>query len=98
MSISVKVQNQRAAALGGPEPRILGQSFPHDDAKAHLRGTASFIDDLREPVGTVHVAPGCADAARGRIQAVDLDAVRRAPEVLAVLTAKDIPAVNDCSP
>jgi len=98
LSISVKVQNQRAAALGGPEPRILGQSFPHDDAKAHLRGTASFIDDLREPVGTVHVAPGCADAARGRIQAVDLDAVRRAPEVLAVLTAKDIPAVNDCSP
>ena len=98
MSISVKIQNQRAAGLGGPEPRILGQSFPHDDAKAHLRGTASFIDDLREPVGTVHVAPGCADAARGRIQAVDLDAVRRAPEVLAVLTAKDIPAVNDCSP
>ncbi|HEX3216159.1 MAG TPA: xanthine dehydrogenase molybdopterin binding subunit [Aestuariivirgaceae bacterium] len=98
MSISVKIQNERAAGLGGPEPRILGQSFPHDDAKAHLRGTASFIDDLREPVGTVHVAPGCADAARGRIQAVDLDAVRRAPEVLAVLTAKDIPAVNDCSP
>jgi xanthine dehydrogenase large subunit len=98
LSISVKIQDQRAAGLGGPEPRILGQSFPHDDAKAHLRGTASFIDDLREPVGTVHVAPGCADAARGRIQAVDLDAVRRAPEVLAVLTAKDIPAVNDCSP
>jgi xanthine dehydrogenase large subunit len=98
LSISVKIQNERAAGLGGPEPRILGQSFPHDDAKAHLRGTASFIDDLREPVGTVHVAPGCADAARGRIQAVDLDAVRRAPEVLAVLTAKDIPAVNDCSP
>ena len=98
MSISLKVPSQRALGPGGPEPRILGRSFPHDDAAAHVRGTAAFIDDLREPFGTVHVVPGCADAVRGRIQAIDLDAVRRAPDVVAVLTAKDVPAVNDCSP
>jgi xanthine dehydrogenase large subunit len=98
LSISLKVPSQRAVGPSGPEPRILGRSFPHDDAAAHVRGTAAFIDDLREPFGTVHVVPGCADAVRGRIQAIDLDAVRRAPDVVAVLTAKDIPAVNDCSP
>ena len=38
------------------------------------------------------------NAARGTITSVDLDAVRNAPGVLAVLTAKDIPGVNDCSP
>ena len=39
-----------------------------------------------------------AHAARGRITALDLDAVRAAPGVVAVLTAADIPGRNDCSP
>ncbi len=36
--------------------------------------------------------------ARGKITSLDLDAVRGFPGVVAVLTAKDIPGVNDCSP
>ncbi|MCB1460651.1 MAG: xanthine dehydrogenase molybdopterin binding subunit, partial [Nitratireductor sp.] len=35
---------------------------------------------------------------RGKIKAMDLSAVRAAPGVVAVLTAADIPGVNDCSP
>ena len=46
----------------------------------------------------MHVAPGCADVARGVVRSVELDAVRAAPGVLAVLTAADIPGANDCSP
>ena len=47
----------------------------------------------------MHVAPGyAAHTARGRITALDLDAVRAAPGVVAVLTAADIPGRNDCSP
>jgi xanthine dehydrogenase large subunit len=47
----------------------------------------------------VHVYPGFAgDAARGTITALDLAAVRSAAGVIAVLTARDIPGVNDCSP
>ena len=45
MSISLKVPRERPAAPGGPEPRILGRSFPHDDAAAHIRGTAAFMPD-----------------------------------------------------
>jgi xanthine dehydrogenase large subunit len=97
LSISLKVAGHRADRAGGPEPRLIGQSCPHDDAPDHVRGATAFIDDLREPVGTVHVVPGFVEASSGRIQAIDLEAVRRAPDVIAVLTAKDVPAVNDLS-
>ena len=61
-------------------------------------GSAIYIDDMREPEGTLHVAPGGAPVARGRDQALDLDAVRAAPGVVAVLTAATFPASMMCSP
>ena len=90
-----------AALSGRPdldEGASVGLALAHDSAVRHVRGTAAYIDDLPEPAGTVHVAPGCASAARGTIRSVDLDAVRASPGVLAVLTAADIPGANDCSP
>ena len=80
------------------EGASVGLALAHDSAARHVRGTAAYIDDLPEPAGTVHVAPGCAEATRGAIRSIDLDAVRAAPGVLAVLTAADIPGANDCSP
>ena len=87
----------------------VGLALPHDSAARHVQGTAAYIDDLPEPAGTVHVAPGYATGAdpgsasgaapaRGAIRSLDLDAVRASPGVLAVLTAADIPGTNDCSP
>jgi xanthine dehydrogenase large subunit len=49
-------------------------------------------------VGTLHLAPDRAPAARGRIVRIDLEAVRKVPGVIAVLTAADIPGRNDVSP
>ena len=81
-----------------PTP-TLGRPIAHESAPRHVTGAAPYIDDLAEPRGTLHIAPGWSrDAARGRILAVDLAAVRAAPGVVAVLTAADVPAVNDCSP
>jgi xanthine dehydrogenase large subunit len=77
----------------------IGKPVAHDSAELHVQGNAVYIDDMREPEGTLHVAPGFArDGARGKIMALDLSAVRAAPDVVAVLTAKDIPGKNDCSP
>ena len=76
----------------------VGRALAHDSAARHVRGAAAYIDDLPEPSGTVHVAPGGAPVARGVIRFVDLEAVRAAPGVVAVLTAADIPGANDCSP
>lgn len=90
--------------MHAPEPvsafaPALGRPTPHESASGHVTGAAPYIDDLREPTGTLHVAPGwCRDAARGRLLGLDLDAVRAAPGVVAVLTAADVPALNDCSP
>ena len=80
------------------EGASVGLALAHDSAARHVRGTAAYIDDMPEPAGTVHVAPGCADSARGVIHSMDLDAVCASPGVLAVLTAADIPGANDCSP
>jgi xanthine dehydrogenase large subunit len=79
--------------------KIVGKSHTHDSAELHVTGTATYVDDMREPEGTLHVVPGFAkDAACGKILSCDLSAVRAAPGVIAVLTAKDIPGKNDCSP
>ena len=89
------------------EGASVGLALPHDSATRHVQGTAAYIDDLPEPAGTVHVAPGYATGAgsvpaaapsRGAIRSLDLDAVRASPGVLAVLTAADVPGTNDCSP
>ncbi|KAF0231351.1 MAG: xanthine dehydrogenase large [Beijerinckiaceae bacterium] len=72
--------------------------LPHDSAIRHVTGSAPYIDDLPEPQGTLHIALGLAPIARGRLVALDLDAIRAKPGVVAVLTAADIPGKNDVSP
>jgi xanthine dehydrogenase large subunit len=80
-------------------PESVGRALAHDSSALHALGTAIYVDDMREPEGTLHVEPGyVADAACGYIENLNLDAVRRFPGVVAVLTVDDIPGVNDCSP
>ncbi|MCX5493971.1 xanthine dehydrogenase molybdopterin binding subunit [Kaistia dalseonensis] len=80
------------------ELSVVRKSLPHDSAPRHVTGSAAYIDDIREPAGTLHIAPGYAPIAAGKITALDLDAVRTAPGVVAVMTADDIPGANDVSP
>ena len=83
-----------AEALQSP----LHRSTPHDSGPKHVSGTAEYIDDLVEPVGTLHAYLGLSERAHAKILDLDLDDVRQAPGVVAVLTAADIPGVNDVSP
>ena len=88
-----------AAAKGKLLMKSVGQALAHDSAALHVQGNATYIDDMREPEGLVHVYPGFArEGAVGKIRSIDLTAVRETTGVIAVLTAKDIPGVNDCSP
>ncbi|MDS1137970.1 xanthine dehydrogenase molybdopterin binding subunit [Nitratireductor indicus] len=70
----------------------------HDSAHKHVTGEAVYIDDMPEPAGTLHACLGLSTVAHGDILAMDLSAVRAAPGVVDVLTASDVPGVNDLSP
>ncbi|WP_424990549.1 xanthine dehydrogenase molybdopterin binding subunit [Fluviibacterium sp. S390] len=70
----------------------------HDSATKHVTGQAEYTDDIAEPWGTLHAYLGVSSVAHGRIRTMDLSAVRAAPGVVDVLTAEDIPGVNDISP
>ncbi|GAB4557894.1 MAG: xanthine dehydrogenase molybdopterin binding subunit [Rhizobacter sp.] len=74
----------------------VGISRPHESAHLHVAGEAAYIDDLPELAGTLHAALGLSPVAHGRLLAIDADAVRAMPGVVAVLTAADIPGPNDC--
>ena len=71
---------------------------PHDSAVRHVSGEARYIDDMAEPAGLLHVCLGLSERAHARITSLDLDPVRAVPGVVAVLTAADIPGLNDVSP
>ncbi len=53
--------------------RHVRQALPHDSGIKHVQGTAHYIDDIREPDGTLHVAIGQSPIARGRLLSLDLD-------------------------
>jgi xanthine dehydrogenase large subunit len=77
---------------------VVHKALPHDSAPLHVQGSATYIDDIREPAGTLHVAIGMSNAAAGELKVLDLSAVRAAPGVVAVITAADIPGKNDIAP
>ncbi len=80
------------------ETSVIHKPLAHDSARLHVQGSATYIDDIREPAGTLHIAVGVADKAAGTLRALDLTAVRAAPGVVAVLTAADIKGKNDIAP
>jgi xanthine dehydrogenase large subunit len=81
-----------------PRPAVVGNDDPHESGALHVAGRATYADDIVEQTGTLHAAFGLSSCAHARITGLDLDAVRALPGVVCVLTAKDIPALNDCGP
>src|SRR4051812_20436854 len=89
--------------MTGTAPRFLqpasagvGASRPHESARLHVAGEATYIDDIPELAGTLHCALGLSPVANGRLKDMKLDEIRAMPGVVAVLTAADIPGSNDC--
>lgn len=80
------------------KPQIMspmGRAVEHDSASQHVTGQAIYCDDIREPAGCLHAAMGLGPAYPAKIRAMNLDAVRQAPGVVAVFTAADIPGENN---
>ena len=79
------------------EGRIKGdvrEGVAHDSAEKHVTGAALYTDDIPEPKDVLHIFIAMSAVASGRIKRLDLDAVKAAPGVVAVLTAR---AEGTCS-
>jgi len=76
----------------------VARPLPDDAAPLHVTGQARYVDDIPVPSGTLHLAFGLSQVAAGRITSIDLDEVRAAPGVVAVLTHADLPGDCDVSP
>ncbi len=78
--------------------RGVGAAEPHESARLHVTGEALYTDDVALPDGSLHAAIGTAECAHARIRRMDLEAVRSAHGVVAVLAAADIPGENNHGP
>ncbi len=87
-----------ASTAPGVAATRVGDDRPHESAHLHVAGEAPYVDDLPELAGTLHAALGLSPVANGRLKSFDAATVRAMPGVVAVITAADIPGMNDCGP
>ncbi|KRA31386.1 MULTISPECIES: xanthine dehydrogenase molybdopterin binding subunit [unclassified Nocardioides] len=75
---------------------MIGRSLPHEAAALHVTGRALYTDDVaaRTP-GLLHAHPVQAPHAHARITRLDVTPAHQVPGVVRVLTAADVPGVND---
>ncbi len=75
-----------------------GLAIAHDSAAKHVSGEALYIDDLPEPPGLLHAFIRLSPHAHAKITRLDVSAAASMPGVAAVMTAADVPGVNDVGP
>ena len=88
---AVSADAQPAAISKPPAPQAAGVSHPHESARAHVAGAATYVDDIPEIRGTLHAAPILSTVAHGRLLGVDTAAALAMPGVRDVILARDIP-------
>ncbi len=77
---------------------VMSKSIPHESAHLHVTGNATFADDIPQLEGTLFVALFTSEKAHANIQSIDFSAVEASAGFVSVLTAEDIPGVNNCGP
>ncbi|MBA3780609.1 MAG: xanthine dehydrogenase molybdopterin binding subunit [Nocardioides sp.] len=74
----------------------IGRAIPHESAALHVTGQALYTDDLVvRTKDCLHAWPVQATQAKARITRLDVDPAYAVPGVVRVLTAADVPGVND---
>lgn len=79
-----------------PEKPVVGVALPHEAAHLHVTGAALYTDDLvHRTKDVLHAHPVQVMKAHGRITALRTGPALAVPGVVRVLTAADVPGVND---
>lgn len=69
----------------------VGSTHAHESARAHVMGTATYVDDIPAVRGTLHAAPILSTVAHGKLLGVDARAALAMPGVRTVVLPADIP-------
>lgn len=71
------------------------RALSHESAVGHVTGAALYVDDVAKRRDMLEIWPVTSPHARARVVSVDTSAAEREPGVAVVLTAKDVPGMND---
>lgn len=79
-----------------PADPVVGESHHHESAFGHVTGAALYTDDLvGRLTGVLHAFPVRSEHAHARLDSLDTAPALAVPGVVRVITAADIPGVND---
>jgi xanthine dehydrogenase large subunit len=79
-----------------PESPAVGIAVPHESAVLHVTGAALYTDDLiYRTKDVLHAHPVQTQYAHARITTLNIEPALAVPGVVRVLTAADVPGVND---
>jgi xanthine dehydrogenase large subunit len=79
-----------------PVNPVVGVQVPHESATLHVTGTALYTDDLLvRNRNVLHAWPVQATHAHARVASLDSAPALQIPGVVRVLTAADVPGLND---
>ncbi|MBS2011968.1 MAG: xanthine dehydrogenase molybdopterin binding subunit [Deltaproteobacteria bacterium] len=71
------------------------RALDHESAVGHVTGGALYVDDVARRRDMLEIWPVVSPHARARITSIDASAALAEPGVVCVLTAKDVPGMND---
>ena len=80
------------------ETRRVHKPIMHDSGLKHACGSARYLDDIPEPSSLLHLYIAMSPHAHAKIKSIDFSDVEKARGVECILTAGDIPGINDVSP
>ena len=83
------LENVSGATLAPDRPKLVGARVPRSEDPRLLCGQGTYVDDVQVQ-GLLHVALRRSDQAHANIVAIDVDAARALPGVVAVYTATDL--------
>jgi xanthine dehydrogenase large subunit len=83
---------------GTVNAKTAGAALRHDSALKHTTGEARYADDIPDVPGTLHAALVLSQVPHGTLTALDTDAARAMPGVVAILGPRDMPGKNDIGP
>lgn len=71
------------------------RALKHESAVGHVTGTALYVDDVASRRGMLELWPVLSTQAHANIRRLDIGAAQAMPGIVRVLTAADIPGIND---